>query len=74
MEEEDLRLLPGDQREGLLESMLGVYREIGRDKGRCFRAVDAMSDGSPKLIAIDEQPNHHVVHVLCLRKADCPAY
>jgi hypothetical protein len=33
---------------------------------RCFRAVDAMSDGSPKLIAIDKQPNHHVVHALCL--------
>src|SRR5215475_7957841 len=42
--------------------------------GRCFRAVDAMSDGSPKLIAIDEQPNHQVVHMLCLRKTDRPAY
>jgi hypothetical protein len=33
-----------------------------------------MLDGSPKLIAIDEQPNHHVVHALCLRKTDRPAY
>jgi hypothetical protein len=33
-----------------------------------------MLDGSPKLIAIDEQPNHQVVHMLCLRKADRPAY
>ena len=33
-----------------------------------------MSDGSPKLIAIDEEPNHHVVHALCLGKADRPAY
>src|SRR5438128_12642172 len=33
-----------------------------------------MSDGSPKLIAIDEQPNHQVVHALCLRKTDRPAY
>jgi hypothetical protein len=33
-----------------------------------------MSDGSPKLIAINEQPNHHVVHALCLRKTDRPAY
>src|SRR5215470_8837111 len=40
--------------------------------GRCFRAVDAMLDESPKLIAIDEQPNHQVVHMLCLRKTDRP--
>src|SRR5438093_13775108 len=33
-----------------------------------------MLDGSPKLIAIDEQPNHQVVHTLCLRKTDRPAY
>jgi hypothetical protein len=32
-----------------------------------------MLEGSPKLIASDEQPNHHVVHMLCLRKADRPA-
>src|SRR5712691_1306089 len=42
--------------------------------GRCFRAVDSMSDGSPKLIAIDEEPNHQVVHALCLGKADRTAY
>ena len=33
-----------------------------------------MLDGSPKRIAIDEQPNHQVVHMFCLRKADRPAY
>ena len=33
-----------------------------------------MSDGSPKLIAIDEETNHQVVHALCLGKADRPAY
>jgi len=32
-----------------------------------------MLDESPKLIAIDEQPNHQVVHMLCLRKTDRPA-
>ena len=32
-----------------------------------------MLDGSPKLIAIDEQPNHQVMHTLCLRKTDRPA-
>src|SRR5262249_1996179 len=42
--------------------------------GRCFRAVDAMSDGPSKLIAIDEQPNHQVVHALCLGKTDRPPY
>jgi len=33
-----------------------------------------MLDGSPKLIAIDAQPNHQGVPRLCLRKADRPAY
>jgi hypothetical protein len=33
-----------------------------------------MLDGSPKLIAIDEEPNHQVVHALRLGKADRPAY
>jgi hypothetical protein len=33
-----------------------------------------MSDGSPKLIAIDEETNHQVVHALCLGKADRPTY
>jgi hypothetical protein len=38
--------------------------------GRCFRAVDFMSDRYPKLIPIDKEPNHQVVHVFRLRKAD----
>ena len=33
-----------------------------------------MSDGSPKLIAIDEETNHQAVHALCLGKAERPAY
>jgi hypothetical protein len=32
-----------------------------------------LSEGSPKLIAINEEPNHHVVHAFRLRKADRPA-
>ena len=28
-----------------------------------------LSDGSPKLIPIDEQPNHQIVHLFRLRKA-----
>ena len=30
--------------------------------GRCFRAVDSMSDEEPKLIAIDEETNDQIVH------------
>src|SRR6266850_492662 len=29
--------------------------------GRCFRAVDPLSDGSSKLIAIDEETNHQIM-------------
>ena len=41
---------------------------------RYFRAVDAISDGSPKLIAIDEEPNRQVVHAFWLGKTARPAY
>src|SRR5712691_393680 len=41
---------------------------------RCFRAVDAMSEGSPTLLAINEEPNHHVVHAFRLGKTDRSAY
>src|SRR5712691_2644387 len=36
--------------------------------GRCFRPVDSMLDGAPKLISIDEKTNHQVVHIptVCL--------
>ena len=30
----------------------------------------ALSDGSPKLIPIDEQPDHQIVHLFRLRKAN----
>ena len=32
------------------------------EMGRCFRAVDPLSDGSSKLIAIDEETNHQIMH------------
>ena len=35
---------------------------VHSEGGRCFRAVDAMSDEEPKLIAIDEEANHQIVH------------
>src|SRR5262249_10458250 len=38
--------------------------------GRCFRVVDFLSDGSSKLIAIDEEPDHEIVHGRRFGKAD----
>jgi hypothetical protein len=38
-------------------------------QGRCFKAVDPVSEGKAKFIAIDEQPNHQVVHLFRLGKA-----
>ena len=32
-------------------------------RGRCFKAVDPVSEGKAKFIAIDEQPNHQIVHL-----------
>ena len=42
--------------------------------GRCFKAVDPVSEGKAKFIAIDEQPNHQVVHLFRLRKANCTTH
>src|SRR5215211_3521726 len=49
-------------------------KQMDTHEERCFRAVDSMSDGSPKLIASDEQPNYQGVHAFRLGKADRPAY
>jgi hypothetical protein len=43
-------------------------------EGRCFKAVDPVSEGKAKFIAIDEQPNHQVVHLFRLRKAQRPTH
>jgi hypothetical protein len=43
------------------------------DGGRCRKGVDHGSDKSPKLVPIDEQPNHEIVHALCLGEAQCTA-
>src|SRR6187200_569073 len=37
--------------------------------GRCFKAVDPVSEGKATFIAIDAQPNHQVVHLFRLGKA-----
>ena len=41
--------------------------------GRCFRPVDHVSDCHPKLIPIDKETDHQVVHVFGLGKTDRPA-
>ena len=38
--------------------------------GRCFRAVDSLSDGSSKLITIDEETDHQIVHRCRFGKAN----
>src|SRR5262249_42761145 len=47
---------------------------VSSSKGRCFRSVDFVSDGHRKLISIDEETNHHVVHAFRLGKTDRPTY
>src|SRR5215813_14143868 len=47
-----------------LTGMLAPYTT-----GRCFKAVDPVSEGEAKFIAIDEQPNHQVVHLFRLGEA-----
>ena len=43
-------------------------------RGRCFRAVDSMSEGSSKFIAIDEETDHEIVHGCGFGKANRAAY
>src|SRR5262245_11342136 len=38
--------------------------------GRCFRSVDFVSDASSKLVAIDEEAKHQIVHRRRFRKAN----
>jgi hypothetical protein len=55
--------------------MLQIFVEVstdfcvGRRRGRCRKGVDYGSDEPPKLVPIDEQPNHEIVHVLRLGEA-----
>jgi len=42
--------------------------------GRCRKGVDPLSYGSSKFIAIDEQPNDQIVHVLRFGKTDGAAH
>ena len=42
--------------------------------GRCFRSVDFISKAPPKLIAIDEETDHKVVHACRFGKANGAAH
>ena len=51
-----------------------VLRTMLDDGEKMFHMCWALSDGSSKLIPIDEQPNHQIVHLFRLRKAQCAAH
>jgi hypothetical protein len=38
--------------------------------GECFKGVGLPSDSPSRLIAIDEEPNHQIVHALCFGATD----
>ena len=42
--------------------------------GRCSKGVDPMLDGDPKLVAIDEEADHQIVHHRRFGKANCAAH
>ena len=44
------------------------------ERGRCFRSVELVLDGSSKLIPVDEEADDQIVHPLRLRKADRAAH
>src|SRR5258706_11635528 len=42
--------------------------------GWCRKGVDHGLDGSPKLVPIDEQPNHEIMHALRLGETNCATH
>ena len=47
-----------------------IHIEMFKAGRRCFRAVDLISDEESKLIAIDEEANHQIMHRGRFGKAD----
>ena len=51
-----------------------------RDRGpkfsirRCVKGVDSRSKGTPEFVAIDEQPNHEIMHALRLGETNCATH
>src|SRR5262252_2185538 len=40
-------------------------------RGRCLKGVDARSKRPSEFVSIDEESQHKIVHVFCLRKTNC---
>ncbi len=47
---------------------------LTKTAGGCFKGVDLPSDGPSKLVAIDKEPNHQIVHTLRFRETDRPTH
>src|SRR5712691_1267309 len=47
-----------------------IMKLVGIEIRRCFSSVDPSSEESSKLVAIDEEPNHEIVHRRRFRKAN----
>src|SRR5712691_7170826 len=52
----------------------GRHGEKRNDGGRCSKGVDPVLEGYPKLIAIDEEANHEIVHRRRFGKANGAPY
>ncbi len=51
-----------------------LFTKKSRMNGRCRKDVDSALEGSSKFIAVDEQPNHQVVHAFRLGKTNRTAH
>ena len=59
----------------LVDGVQGIITQIAQlIAGRCFKAVDLISDEESKLIAIDEETDHEIVHGCRFRKANRAAH
>ena|SRR5438132_2867174 len=47
---------------------------VGIKQRRCSKGVDPVLDYDPKLVAIDEEADHQIVHRRCFGKTNRPAY
>jgi hypothetical protein len=54
----------------LLGSSELLRNPSGSAVGKCSKGVDPVSDGTPKLIAIDEEADHQIVYRRRLEKAN----
>ena len=50
------------------------YAMLATSSGRCFKPVDSVLEQHPKLIAVDEQFNHQIVHPFGLGETNRPTH